>query len=131
MCGRGYDQATWDEQLEESFTDEPAAGAATGPVSTTEASPALPPAMPAVASADNASIASLIANIEGLSLLTDGMGAAVKEAAYCWCVENDVPSIQLLVDGGFQGELLSHLAERSSVKAGGLQDRMLRKRLAL
>lgn len=64
--------------------------------------------------------------VEGLAALTKGMSAATKEAAFAWCIEADIPSVELMIEAKLDVDFISHLA----LKPGGAQDITLRKRLA-
>jgi hypothetical protein len=57
------------------------------------------------------------------------MSSAVKEAALTWCGENDVPTVELLLQADLDDDLVAHV-HAAGVKPGGVQDKMLRKRLA-
>ena len=64
--------------------------------------------------------------IEGALAALKGMSAAVKEAAVTWCECMDIPSMELLVLAEQEKEFVAQLG----VKAGGIQEKMILKRLA-
>jgi len=68
-------------------------------------------------------------NIEGLGVLLNGMSAPVQEAAVAFCSESDVSSVPILILAELEDEFISKLRE-TGLKAGGAQEKVLRKRLA-
>ena len=57
------------------------------------------------------------------------MSHTAKEAALEWCIDHDVPTVELLVQAEEAvDEFVAHM-QASSVKPGGLQDKALKKRL--
>lgn len=64
--------------------------------------------------------------VEGLDIITKGMSAGVKEAASAWCREMDIPSVELLVEAELEAEFIAAIG----AQPGGIQERVLLKRLA-
>ena len=64
--------------------------------------------------------------VEGLESVTKGMSAAVKEAAIAWCLEMDIPSVELLVEAELESEFVSQIG----AQPGGVQEKIILTRLA-